>query len=107
MLQGKTLGAVALLGLLAGAAASADDRYRYAEPYRSDSYRSGPQVRLGVDVVWGGYGYAPAPVPVAWYPVRQPAYTYYDQGYDNHRHRKHKKRHRNGHQSRHRDDCDH
>lgn len=105
MLQGKTLGAVALLSLLAGTAASADDRYRYAEPYRADSYRSAPQVRLGVDVVWGGYGYAPPPVPVAWYPVSQPAYSYDDRGYDNHRHRKHKKRHR--HEARHWDDCDH
>lgn len=36
---------------------------------------SGPAVRLGVDVVWGGgrYTYAP-PVPVVWYPA--PVYGY-------------------------------
>jgi hypothetical protein len=99
MLQAKLLGVVALLGLLAGNSASADDRYS-----------SGPQVRLGVDVVWGGHGYGYAPAPVVWYPARYRPPAYYEQGYEgrhNHRkaHRKHRQKHRN--QAWQRDDCDH
>lgn len=57
MLQRGLPGALALAGLLAGSVAHADH------------YRSGPQVRLGIDVNWGGYGsgYYPAPPPVAVY----------------------------------------
>ncbi|MEO7386960.1 MAG: hypothetical protein ABIX37_08505 [Gammaproteobacteria bacterium] len=105
MLQPKTLAAVALLGLLAGAAANADHRY----------YRSEPQVRLGLDVIWGGYGYAPpppphvgyAPPPAAWYP------SYYGRGYDRGHDRAYnranwrgKGHHKHGRDHRHEDDCD-
>ena len=101
MLQPRMLGTVALLGLLAGTAASADDRRHF----RDDYYRSSPQVRLGVDVIWGGYGYAPPRPPVVWYPAYYANDRYYDhdrdqdQGYGR-GHRKHK------HRSSHWDDCD-
>jgi len=99
MLQQRTLGAVVLLGLLAGTTAHADDR-RYAEP----------QIRLGIDILWGGF--APvyvAPPPVVYHPPHYapPRHAYergyargYDRGYsrakwrghgkDKHRHRKHR-----------------
>lgn len=104
MLQRGVLGAVALAGLLAGAGAEADDR-RY---YGSDNYRSEPQIRLGIDILWGGYGYAPPP-PVVWYPPPPPPryapYRGYDRGYGRtswrgNGHRKHY------HRSHHDDDCD-
>lgn len=83
MLQPRTLGAVALLGLLAGTAASADGYYR-----------SEPQIRLGVDVIWGGYGYAPPRPPVVWYPSHYVSDRYDDQGYGRghrtHRHHAHR-----------------
>lgn len=77
MLQRTMLASAALLGLLGGAAANADD-YRY---------RSEPQIRLGIDLLWGGYGpvYV-APPPVVYYPphYRPPGYGYevgYEHGY--------------------------
>lgn len=78
MLQRGFLGGVALLGLLAGAVAEADDR----------RYSSQPQVRLGIDVLWGGYGgpvYAAPPVIV--YPPHyaSPRHAWdrgYERGYD-------------------------
>ena len=81
MLRRGMLGSVALLGLLSGAAANADHRYS-----------SEPQIRLGLDILWGGYGpvYA-APPPVVVYPpyYGPPRYAYgggyargYDRGYD-------------------------
>ena len=89
MSQRKLLGAIALLALLAGGAARADHRHDYRPDHRSpydqpgyyrpDYYRSEPQIRLGVDVIWGGYGYRPTPaVAVAWYPgYYAPAPVYY------------------------------
>ena len=78
MLQRRMLGAVALLGLLAGATANADGRH----------YSSEPQIRLGIDILWGGYGpvYV-APPPVVYYPPHYgpPRHAYergYERGYD-------------------------
>ncbi|MBL8200100.1 MAG: hypothetical protein JNK40_03930 [Chromatiales bacterium] len=81
MLQRGMLGSMALLGLLAGATANADDRRHSSEP----------QIRLGIDILWGGYGpvYA-APPPVVYYPphyapppvVYYPPRYAYDRGYD-------------------------
>jgi hypothetical protein len=72
MWQSRTLSSVALLGVLAGPVANAGDR---------EYYRPGPQVRLGIDIVWGGYGYAPPPpVVVAWYPP-PPVVVWYPQAY--------------------------
>lgn len=100
MLQRRMLGAVALLGLLAGGTANADGR----------GYSSEPQIRLGIDILWGGYGpvYV-APPPVAYYPRHYgpPRHAYergyergYDRGYgrakwrgrghDKHHHRRHR-----------------
>ena len=84
MLQPRTLGIVALVGLLTGTAASADDRNNH----RDDYYRSSPQVRLGVDVIWGGYAHSPPRPPVAWFPAYYAPGRYYgynrgyDRGYD-------------------------
>lgn len=105
MLHRGMLGGVALLGLLAGAAANADGRY----------YGSQPQIRLGIDVVWGNHGpvYV-APPPVVWYPSHYAPPRYnddrgYDRGHDRgygrakwkgNGHRKHR------HDSRRGDDCD-
>lgn len=73
MLRGM-LGSVALLGLLAGTTANADDRRYSAEP----------QIRLGIDILWGGYGpvYV-APPPVVYYPPHHRPHPYaYERGYD-------------------------
>lgn len=60
-----------------------------------------PTIRLGVDMVWGGGHYYPA--PAAWYPP--PVYSYApppaygrpywagEQRHHRHRHRRHKHRH--------------
>lgn len=90
--------ALALCGLLAGGAASAGDQ---------------PQVRLGIDILWGGHGpvYV-APPPVAWQPPpvyyvphwAPPGRGYargyrqgYEQGYDRAGwHRDDHRRHRHG-----------
>jgi hypothetical protein len=82
---------------MAGGAANADDRYGYR-----DDYRSAPQVRLGVDVVWGGYGYAPPRPPAVRYPAYYQPYPVYDQG-RGHSRGKHHRKHRH---SRHRGYCD-
>jgi hypothetical protein len=110
MLHWKTLGTVALLGLLIGTAASADDHRYDRDGYRDYDrgyYRSEPQIRFGVDVIWGGYGYAPPRPPVYWYPSRYQANRYYDPGYrrgnwrgEGRGHRKHDHRSHRG------DDCD-
>jgi hypothetical protein len=79
MLQWRMPGAVALLGLLAVAPANADDH----------RYSSEPQIRLGIDILWGGYGpvYA-GPPPVVYYPPHYAPPHYapprhdYDRGYD-------------------------
>lgn len=94
MLQPKTLGAVALLGLLASAAVSADERYDYPD-YGRGQYWYQPQVRLGVDVLWGGHGYAPPRPPVVWYPAYSAPDRYcdHDEGYGR-GHHKHHHRHR-------------
>ncbi len=98
MLQSKRRATVALLGLLAAAGAStaarADDRY----------YRSEPQIRLGVDLIWGGYAYAPPRPPVVFYPFR-PYYEPYRSDYRVERrgdgrgrgHRKHRHHHHDQH----------
>jgi hypothetical protein len=85
MLQLKLPGAVAILGLLAGATANAD-QFRY---YRDDhhgyypgQYWSEPQVRLGIDVIWGGFAYAPPRPSVVWYPSAYEPDRYCDRGYD-------------------------
>ena len=77
MLQPKTLGVVALLGLLATTVASADERRYDGRDYDRGTYWSAPQVRLGVDVIWGGN--PPPRPPVIWYPAYYPTYypTYY------------------------------
>jgi hypothetical protein len=109
MLHTKTMGAVAILGLLAGTAASADDRH-YS---RDDYYPSSPQIRLGVDVIWGGYGHAPPRLPVAWYPAYYAPPRYYgynrayDRGYDRGYEQGHDRGHRqHGHRPHRGDDCD-
>ena len=118
MLQSGFRARATLLGVLAITAASsvastaarADDRH-----YRRDDdrgyYRSEPQIRLGVDLIWGGYAYAPPRPPVVWYPSR-PYYEPYrsdygvewrDDGYG----RGHRKRHHRHDRNEERwDDCD-
>ncbi len=72
MLHRALPGAVALLGLLAGPLALADDRYS-----------SGPQVRLGIDILWGGAGFVHvAPPPVV---VFQPPRHHHDHRHDHRR----------------------
>ena len=105
MLQRKLLGAIALLALLTGGPARADHHHDYRPDYRPDYqsgyeqpgyYRSEPQIRFGVDVIWGGYGFRAAPAP-AWYPPSYaPAPVYYgppgdygDRGHWKHRHHRH------------------
>ena len=119
MLQVKTLGMVGLLGLLAGAAmstpANADQRVYYRGA-SGGHYRSEPQVRLGVDVVWGGYGYAPARPPVVWYPAPRPPVVWYpayyapdrydDRDYGRGHGRGHHKHRRHPHPVERWDDCD-
>ncbi len=90
MVHKEKLIGVALLALLAGEAAIAGD-WGY--------YRPEPQVRLGIDVIWGGYGYAPPPPVVVWSPPRYQPYGYYapaprwekgrghGRGHNKHRHR--------------------
>ena len=107
MPQRKLLGAIALLAMLTGTAARADHRHDYRPDYRPD-YRSQPQVRFGVDVIWGGYGFRPAPA-AAWYPpYYAPAPVYYGPpgyygGRDHWKHRHHR-HHRDDRDDR--DDCD-
>ena len=98
MLQPRMLGVVALVGLLAGTSASADERVYYPGP-SGGQYWSQPQIRLGVDVLWGAYGYAPPQAPVVWYPAYYAPDRYYDQGHGrgHHKHRHHQHRW---------DDCD-
>jgi hypothetical protein len=87
------LGTVAVMGLLAGTAASADERDHYRGP-SGGQYWSQPQVRLGVDVLWGGYGYAPPRPVVVWYPAYYATGPYYDRdygrGHRKHRHHQHR-----------------
>jgi hypothetical protein len=94
--------AVALAGLLAAGAANADGRY---------SYSSEPQIRLGIDILWGGHAPVYVAPPVAWHPPRHDHYRGYERGYDRGYDRgynrakwrgngRHKHRHRHG------DDCD-
>jgi hypothetical protein len=118
MLQPRTLGVATLLGLLAStamsAAASAGER-AYFRGSTGGEYWSEPRVRLGVDVVWGGYGYAPTRPPVVWYPaprspvVWYPAYYAPDRDYDSHYNRGHGRGHnkhrRHAHYAHDRDDC--
>lgn len=104
MLQPIRRATVVLLGLLATAAstaASAHDREYDDRGY----YRSEPQIRLGVDLIWGGYAYAPPRPPVVFYPSR-PYYESERYGYRSEwrgdgrgrGHRKHdRRRHRNEH----------
>jgi hypothetical protein len=111
MLQAKTLGMVGLLGLLASAAmstpASADQRAYY----RGGHYGSEPQVRLGVDVVWGGYGggygggyrSVPPRPPVVWYPAYYAPDRYYDPHYNRGHGRGH---HKHGRHRHHEERCD-
>ncbi|MDH5275409.1 MAG: hypothetical protein OEW88_03215 [Gammaproteobacteria bacterium] len=105
MKRARTMCAIALLGLLTGTAASADGRNGYRDHGSGGYYQSGPQVRLGVDVVWGAYPYAPPryayvprPPPVVWYPAYYQPYRGYDRGYGrghsrgkrhNHHHHRH------------------
>lgn len=97
MLQARTMCLMALLGLTA-TAANASDRY------------SSPQVRLGVDVIWGGYGYDYAPPPpVVYYPayyqsypVYYEPYPVYDRGHSHGRDKRHRKH--NKHRRHHDDD---
>lgn len=76
MFKARTISAIALLGILAGAAARADHRSG-----SGDYYPSGPQVRLGIDVIWGGSGYVAPRPPVAWYPAYYEPYPVYYQPY--------------------------
>lgn len=103
MLQPRLGASSALLGLLITAAATigasttarADDR---------GYYRSDPQIRLGVDLIWGGYAYAPPRPPVVFYPFR-PYYEPYRSDYRVERrgdgrgrgHRKHRHHHHDQH----------
>lgn len=96
MLQARTMCIVALLGLLTGTAVNGDDRSGYRGIGSGAYYRSGPQVRLGVDVVWGGYGYAPPRPPVVWYPAYYQPYPVYDRGHGHARGKRYKK-HRHHH----------
>ena len=71
-----------------------------------------PTIRLGVDMVWGGGHFYPA--PVAWYPppaysyAPPPAYGRYrwapEGHYGHHHHRRHHERHERRHDRRHHDD---
>jgi hypothetical protein len=114
MLQPRLGATSALLGLLITAAATigasttarADDR---------GYYRSDPQIRLGVDLIWGGYGYAPPRPPVVYYPSRpyyEPYYEPYRSDYrgewrGKHRGRGHRKhRHNHDRDDQRWDDCD-
>jgi hypothetical protein len=92
MLRATLLLAAGCSGLLLAPGLKADPYYGYGRS-------SGPAVRVGVDVIFGGFGYArPAPPPVVWYPVpvygyaRGPAYYYGPPrglGQRKHRHRHH------------------
>jgi len=97
--------AIALLGLLTGNAASADHRAGYRPIVSGGYYQSGPQVRFGIDVIWGGYphappryAYAPGPPPVVWYPAYYQPYPAYHEGRGwghsrSARHKKHRHHH--------------
>jgi hypothetical protein len=110
MLQPRTLGLVALLGLLAGTSATAGERAYYRRP-DGGQYWSQPQIRLGVDVLWGGYGYAPPRPPVVWYPAYYDTDRYYDHDHDRYYDHDHDEGYGRGHRKhRHHqdrwDDCD-
>ena len=112
MLQPRMLALVALVGLLASTAMSTPASAEQRAYYRGSSgghYRSEPQVRLGVDVVWGGYGggygYAPPHPPLVWYPAYYAPDRYYDQGHGRGQYRRHKHR-RHPHHAERWDNCD-
>lgn len=109
MLQPSMLGLAALLGLLASTAmstaASAGER-AYFRGSTGGPYWSEPQVRLGIDMVWGGYGYAPERPPVVWYPAYYAPDRYYDPHYNRGHGRGHHKHRRHAHYAHDRDDCD-
>jgi hypothetical protein len=103
MLQPRTLGMAALFGLLASAAMSTPASADHRTYYRGSSgghYGSEPQVRLGVDVVWGGYGggyrHLPPRPPVVWYPAYYAPDRYHGPRYNrghgpgHHKHRRHR-----------------
>ncbi|MEZ5565153.1 MAG: hypothetical protein R3F24_06370 [Gammaproteobacteria bacterium] len=103
----KLLAVIASLGVFASAGALADSRWQ--------SRPSSPKVQVGLNIVVGGYGYAPArPVvirpAVVWYPAYAPAYVTVSPGgyrYVTPRgYRKHHHRQRWDRSSRYRDRCD-
>lgn len=105
MLQSRTLGLITIVGVLAttavSTAARADQRIYYGGS-SGGNYGSDPQIRLGVDVIWGGHSYAPPPPPVVWVPAPRPPaawypayyvpdhYYYQGNGRGHYKHRKHR-----------------
>ena len=113
MLHTRRLGLIGLCGLLASTAvstaANADQRAYYAGS-GGGNYWSDPQVRLGIDVLWGGHGYAPPAHRSPGIRHRHPGglapcvlrADYYNEGHSrgHHKHRKHP------HHNERWDDCD-